>query len=208
MTAITAVATIAASPLSARYGVRLGQRIFVISGFLGLGGAVATVVATAVGEQPSSVLRLVPALVLLGAFGGVFLPSVVRLTLSDVPRERAASASGIVQAVQQFSGAIGVAIFGSIFFGVLDDRTSPAAYTEAVSTAFILAIATCVVLIVASLLPAPEPASCRRARNRPRSAMPRRPRPADQPFRSRRRNDSTTLSNSSLRSIIAQWPQS
>lgn len=158
LAAVTAVTMISVSARMARLPQNLGRRAYVLSGALGMAGVAATAIATMLGSSPPNVLRLIPALMLFGAFAGVFLPSAVDLTLSEMPLEHAGSASGVTQTAQQLAGAIGAAVFGTVFFGVLDDRSSADAYIQALNISFLLALAGSVLLIVLSRVLTCDPA--------------------------------------------------
>jgi hypothetical protein len=60
------------------------------------------------------------AAVLFGA-GMVFAP-LFDIILAGVSDEAAGSASGVLTAMQQFGGAVGVAVIGTLFFELLPER--------------------------------------------------------------------------------------
>jgi sugar phosphate permease len=76
----------------------------------------------------------VPGLFALGVGINLVMPALVTLFLAAVPPEYAGSASGIWNTSQQFGGAVGVAVLGSIFFGGLDTGSYPAAFTASTLT--------------------------------------------------------------------------
>lgn len=57
-------------------------------------------------------------LFLAGIGHGIVLPSLVRITLAPVIREKAGMAAGIVSTAIQMGSAVGVAVIGTIFFSV------------------------------------------------------------------------------------------
>lgn len=63
--------------------------------------------------------QMVPSLFLSGAGMGMIVAPIVVFILSEVPVEHAGSGSGIINAVGQVGGAVGVAVIGVIFFGLL-----------------------------------------------------------------------------------------
>jgi EmrB/QacA subfamily drug resistance transporter len=63
--------------------------------------------------------EFVPGLLITGAGMGLVMAPIFSVVLSDVDPKHAGSASGVMNAVQQLGGAIGVAMIGVIFFGQL-----------------------------------------------------------------------------------------
>jgi MFS family permease len=59
---------------------------------------------------------LMPSLVLIGAGVGASIGQLFQFILSSVTMEEVGSASGVLEAVQQLSTALGVAVLGTIFF--------------------------------------------------------------------------------------------
>jgi hypothetical protein len=59
---------------------------------------------------------LVPGLVIAGAGLGFLVVPLVNVVLSAVPGELAGGASGIFSTAQQFGGALGAAVIGTVFF--------------------------------------------------------------------------------------------
>ncbi|HCT76363.1 MAG TPA: MFS transporter [Micromonosporaceae bacterium] len=67
--------------------------------------------------------RFVPALLVIGVGIGFALSSLFNIVLAAVEPHETGSASGTFTAVQQFAGALGVAILGTVYFGLLGDYT-------------------------------------------------------------------------------------
>ncbi|MBM3516849.1 MAG: MFS transporter, partial [Alphaproteobacteria bacterium] len=80
--------------------------------------------------------QLAPALLICGAGMGFVVAPVYPFILAEVPIPDAGSASGIINAVGQIGGAMGVAAIGVIFFGLIADRadTSVASVRPALAT--------------------------------------------------------------------------
>jgi MFS family permease len=94
---------------------RLGRHLLHIGILLiAAGAAVLAVVLT--GAQAASTLDLVPGLVLVGAGAGASIGQLFRFILTSVSMHEVGSASGVLEAVQQLSTALGVAVLGTIFF--------------------------------------------------------------------------------------------
>lgn len=63
--------------------------------------------------------EFIPGLLVTGLGMGLVMSPIFSVVLSDVDPKHAGSASGVMNAVQQLGGAIGVAMIGVIFFGQL-----------------------------------------------------------------------------------------
>ncbi|GGT37854.1 MFS transporter [Streptomyces chromofuscus] len=61
-------------------------------------------------------------LVVTGAGMGLIVAPLTDAILSEVPREHAGSASGLISTVQQMGNALGLGLVSVVFFGVVDDR--------------------------------------------------------------------------------------
>ncbi len=71
--------------------------------------------------------ELVPSLIISGAGMGFVVAPIYPFILAEVPIKDAGSASGVVNTVQQIGGAIGVAVIGVVFFGLLGDLANTSA---------------------------------------------------------------------------------
>ncbi|MEU1706381.1 MFS transporter [Streptomyces sp. NPDC005706] len=65
-------------------------------------------------------------LVVMGAGMGLIVAPLTDAVLSEVPREHAGSASGLINTVQQMGNALGLGLVSVVFFGVIGDRLTPA----------------------------------------------------------------------------------
>ncbi|MFD7437582.1 MFS transporter [Streptomyces sp. NPDC059861] len=65
-------------------------------------------------------------LVVMGAGMGLIVAPLTDAILSEVPREHAGSASGLISTVQQMGNALGLGLVSVVFFGVVDDRMAKA----------------------------------------------------------------------------------
>lgn len=73
--------------------------------------------------------HFIPGLLLTGSGMGLVMAPIFAVTLNDVDPRHAGSASGVLSAVQQLGGAIGIAVVGVIFFGQLTQH-SDASFTS------------------------------------------------------------------------------
>ena len=125
---------------------------------LGVAGVIATVGVVGQAIEP---WQLAPALALAGVGMGLTMPSLFDFILADVPPRHAGSASGVVNTVVQIGGAIGIAIVGVIFFGLVDASAAPPAetFTAAIGqTLWFQVAAFGAAALLAFLLPARAPA--------------------------------------------------
>ena len=106
---------------------KIGNRILLL-GTLGLIAGMLTLIATShlVGTHPH-VWSWIPGMALSGLGFGLFVPPVIDIVLANVAPERAGTASGTLATVQQVGGALGVAVIGIIFFGLVGHNAPSAA---------------------------------------------------------------------------------
>jgi EmrB/QacA subfamily drug resistance transporter len=71
---------------------------------------------TVTGARTASTLDLAPGLFLIGAGAGMSLGQLFDFILAGVGMDEVGSASGVLEAIQQLSTAVGVAALGTIFF--------------------------------------------------------------------------------------------
>lgn len=110
-----AAAFLLASLQMARLVGRFGRTVITVGATLQLLGLVAlgaTLVLTWPGVSP---VVLAPALVVIGLGQGLIMPALIRVVLSEVPRESAGTGSGVLTTTQQLSLAVGVATLGTLF---------------------------------------------------------------------------------------------
>jgi EmrB/QacA subfamily drug resistance transporter len=94
---------------------KLGRRLIQIGvGLIALGAAILALTVT--GSGPVSTWDLAPALFITGLGAGASFGQLFDFILAGVTMEEVGSASGVLEAVQQLSSAIGVAALGTIFF--------------------------------------------------------------------------------------------
>jgi EmrB/QacA subfamily drug resistance transporter len=103
-------------PLAQRFGRAAMQGGLVV---MGLGFGLLALMVHDAGAHVSS-WALIPGELLAGAGMGVALPPLFDFILAGVRDHEVGSASGVLNAVQQFSAAVGIAIFGTVFFAYLD----------------------------------------------------------------------------------------
>lgn len=76
--------------------------------------------------------QLIPGLLIVGVGMGFMFGTLVASVLNGVDARHAGSASGTMNAIQQLGSAVGVAVIGVVFFGVLN-HAAPASFNSAKS---------------------------------------------------------------------------
>jgi hypothetical protein len=119
-----AVGSALASAASVRLAPRLGRRIVIpalcwpppaCSGSSGRSSATAATPSPASSSPPLAVCGI--------GLGSVIAP-LVNIVLAEIRRQDAGAASGVFSTVQQVGGAVGVAVIGVIFFGLLGSHAA------------------------------------------------------------------------------------
>jgi len=75
-----------------------------------------------------SIWLIVPGLVLSGIGSGAVIAALFTIILGAVDDNETGSASGVLTAVQSIGGAVGVAVFGSVFFNAVTTGSAAEAY--------------------------------------------------------------------------------
>jgi EmrB/QacA subfamily drug resistance transporter len=97
---------------------RLGRHLLLV-GVAAVGAGAVVLALTVTGARTASTLDLAPGLFLIGAGAGMSMGQLFEFILAGVSMDEVGSASGVLEAVQQLSSAIGVAALGTIFFSAL-----------------------------------------------------------------------------------------
>jgi MFS family permease len=103
---------------------RLGRHLFHI-GILLIAAGTAGLALILIGARTASTWDLVPGLFLIGAGVGASIGQLFQFILTSVSMDEVGSASGVFEAVQQLSTALGVAVLGSIFFSAFGHHLPP-----------------------------------------------------------------------------------
>jgi MFS family permease len=119
-----AVGSAVASAASVRLAPALGRRILSAGSLLliaGMAGLIWTV------DRYGGAIhswQLIPALLVCGLGLGSVVAPLVNVVLAGIRGQDAGSASGVLTTVQQVGGAVGVALIGVIFFGLLGSQAA------------------------------------------------------------------------------------
>ncbi len=175
------------SALSDRFARRWGRRVLVVGALtLTVGMALILLTVHLVGTHPH-IYDFTVAFLVAGAGLGLFIAPVINIVLAGIHSDAAGSASGVLATGQQIGGALGVALLGVIFFGLIGNlapssvnevtpqlRTSlSAAHLPAAATrATVAGFRTCFVARAQQNDPTSVPPSCRQAQQRAASLPP------------------------------------
>jgi hypothetical protein len=123
------IASAFASAMSVRVAPRLGKWTIAIGSGLLIVGILGLILTLHLRGVNVNSYEIVPAFLLSGLGLGTVIAPLLNLILAGVPPRDAGSASGVLSTFQQLGGAIGVAVVGVVFFGLLSSR-APAAAAE------------------------------------------------------------------------------
>jgi MFS family permease len=105
---------------------RLGRHLL-HTGILLIAAGAVDLALTLTGEHAATSWALLPGLLLIGAGAGASIGQLFQFILTSVSMEEVGSASGVMEAVQQLSTALGVAVLGTIFFSTFGHDAAPEA---------------------------------------------------------------------------------
>jgi EmrB/QacA subfamily drug resistance transporter len=110
-------AALSGAVLAQRYGRKIMHAgLLVAAG--GLAGVGLTLVLSGSG---TTIWQLVPAMIVTGFGTGLIMAPLFDVILAGVEDHEVGSASGVLNAMQQFGSAAGVATLGTVFLGMVDD---------------------------------------------------------------------------------------
>ena len=137
--------------VSVPLGMKLGKVVMAVGA--GLQSAATVWVLTTVHGQADGLSTgdLVPALVVAGIGLGMLVVPLVDVALATVPTSEAGAASGTYGTVQQVGAALGVAVIGTVFFGVVGTSYDAATLRSALVVACWVAAAGYSICTIASL---------------------------------------------------------
>jgi EmrB/QacA subfamily drug resistance transporter len=119
--AVLAAGFIATSLRAPALTMRFGRRVVTTGALLAALGNVLLILAVLPGGPGAPLVALFPGLFLLGAGQGLCLTPLTTTVLSHADPARAGSVSGALATAQQVGNAVGVAVSGVIFYGLLAD---------------------------------------------------------------------------------------
>jgi EmrB/QacA subfamily drug resistance transporter len=119
-----AVGSAVASAASVRLAPGLGRRILSIGALLLVAGMAALIWTVDRYDGAVHSWQLLPALLVCGLGLGSVVAPLVTVVLAGIRGQDAGAASGVLSTVQQVGGAVGVALIGVIFFGLLGSQAA------------------------------------------------------------------------------------
>jgi EmrB/QacA subfamily drug resistance transporter len=169
------------SAVSVWLAPRLGRAILSLGCLLLVAGMLGVIVTINYYGDAVHSWQLLPALLVCGLGLGCTIAPLINVILAGTSGRNAGSASGVLTTTQQVGGALGVAIIGVIFFGLLSSQATPtiaavvpglrsqlrAAQVPApVADQVIAGFTTCFHDQASAKDPSASPASCRQATSR------------------------------------------
>lgn len=124
------IGTAVASVMSTRLAPKLGRYIIGIGSLIGVVGIIGIIITLYVEGTGVTSWTLIPSFLVAGIGLGTVLAPLLNVILSGVPPRDAGSASGVLTTFQQLGGAIGVALVGVVFFGLLTSNATTATASD------------------------------------------------------------------------------
>ncbi len=118
-----------ASAMSTRVAPRLGKWTIAIGSVLLVVGILGIMLTLHLAGTSVTGWDLIPSFLVSGLGLGTVIAPLLNIILAGVPGRDAGSASGVLTTFQQLGGAIGVAVVGVVFFGLLSSRATTAIAT-------------------------------------------------------------------------------
>jgi MFS family permease len=116
-----------ASVASARLAARLGRTILIAGVALLVTGIAGVLLTVHLAGTDLSSFQLIPSFLVSGLGLGCVIAPLINVILAGVDPRDAGSASGVLTTMQQVGGAVGVAVIGVIFFGLLGSHSTSVA---------------------------------------------------------------------------------
>jgi EmrB/QacA subfamily drug resistance transporter len=135
-----AVAFTATSLTAARIGHRVGRPTLLPGALTMAAGLAALGVTVAAIGTGASVAWLVAPLLLDGAGMGLVMAPLAATVLAGLPGRHAGAAAGVLVTAQQLANALGVALIGLVYFGVLPHGGYASAFTASLGCLAVLAL--------------------------------------------------------------------
>ncbi|MGZ4267821.1 MAG: MFS transporter [Solirubrobacteraceae bacterium] len=130
------IGMVVAMPVSFALVERIG-RVLIHAGIAVAGAGLVVLAAMVHGRAGVSAWTLTPGLVVAGVGTGLVFGQLFDVILAGVGHHETGSASGVLNAIQQLSFALGVAGVGTVFFALLDGRHLP---SDALTTTALLTL--------------------------------------------------------------------
>jgi EmrB/QacA subfamily drug resistance transporter len=119
-----AIGSALASAASVRLAPTLGRRILSLGALLLVAGMVTLIWTVDRYDGAVTSWQLLPSLLVCGLGLGSVIAPLVNVVLAGIRAQDAGAASGVLSTTQQIGGAIGVAVIGVVFFGLLASQAA------------------------------------------------------------------------------------
>ncbi len=130
---------------------RIGRRVMSVGAVVLAVGVLLQALVVHGATASTSYWWFVPTLVVAGAGFGLMVAPIGMFTISEVPIERAGSASGLFNTTTQLASAVGIALLGTAFFEVAS-RQATRVPAEAFGPAFeVVLVAVAALMVVAAV---------------------------------------------------------
>jgi EmrB/QacA subfamily drug resistance transporter len=152
------VAFATSSMLARRVTARVGSRVIAIGAASSALGLIVLGIVLAARGAAVGAPELLPSMILVGTGNGLVLPSLVGSVLAGIRSKNAGSAAGMLVTAQQFGGAAGVTVLGTVFFSALGAHPGRADFVTALRWVDVVdVVAILAILALAFLLPKRAP---------------------------------------------------
>ena len=118
---------VVASGISVQLAPKAGRWVLAAGALLMAGGMAGLILAFSLFGTRTGTWEVLPALLVAGFGMGLILPPLADVILAGVPTDDAGAASGVLSSTNQLGSAIGVAIIGVVFFGLLASQAPASA---------------------------------------------------------------------------------
>jgi EmrB/QacA subfamily drug resistance transporter len=119
--------TAAASTFSIRLAPKIGRRVLSMGALMLAVGMAALALTVWLSGESLSGWYLLPGMLVCGVGMGLVVAPLVDVILAEVPRRDTGAASGVANTTMQIGGALGIALIGVIFFGLLANNAPASA---------------------------------------------------------------------------------
>lgn len=113
-------------------------------------------------------------LLVYGTGQGMFLPTLLNVTLTGLPKHHAGAAAGIYYTFQQFSSTLGVTVIGGVFFGILEHHMGQAYHAAFAWGSLVIILCLGAALTLLQRIPIPGPQEADDLKKAPAVDRPKR----------------------------------
>ncbi|MGV1008544.1 MAG: DHA2 family efflux MFS transporter permease subunit [Dermatophilaceae bacterium] len=119
--------SVGAAASGAYFGPRFGRRVLFVGIAVGVFGMLWLWALVGADGQDAGTFSLAPALGCIGLGMGLVFAPLFDIIIADLREHEVGTGSGVLNAVQQYSSAIGVAVLGTVFFSKIGSGGFPGA---------------------------------------------------------------------------------